>query len=159
MDEIDVLEPLGLEVFRAHQCRGAAVGHEGALAVGRDQHADASGPVSGDPHGPHRHPVSLELRDERPAGAVPADRAHQLRADAEAGEPARDVRRRAALPDLDATRDVRPALDRGGGHQDDVHHEVAEHEDAGRGRADGIRRGRGGHSADGSDAASASTLP
>ena len=92
---------------------------------------------------------------DRPAPSRPIG-ADELRADAEPRQPAGDVRRRAALPDLDAAGDVRAALDRRRRLQHDVEHEVAEHEHAGRRRTDWARGGGGRHNADGSDAGPAS---
>ena len=88
---------------------------------------------------------------DRPAPSRPT--AHtSCERDAEPRQPAGDVRRGAALADLDPARDVRAALDRRGRLQHDVEHEVAEHEHAGRRRTNRARGGGGRHNADGSDA-------
>ena len=92
--------------------------------------------------------------DERAAGRVATDRGDQRRPGAEPAEPAGGVRGRAALDQGDAAGHVRAELERPGGSEDDVEHQVAQDDDPGLATGRGAartsrptgRRGRGGRS-------------
>jgi hypothetical protein len=143
MKDVD-LEPAGIELFRAESVGGAAVGDERALAVRGDEDADAARPRPGNSSHPGDHAVALERLDQRAPGRIAPDRGDERGPDAESRQPARGVRRRAAGAQLYLPWHVRAELHRSIRRQDDVEHEVAEHDrphSSGRRRAS-ARKGR-----------------
>jgi hypothetical protein len=129
-------EPLRLHVVRSQLERGAAVGHERPLAVGRNHDPDAAGPRPSHADGPDLHAVTAHGLDERAAHRIPADRGDQCRSRPEPPEPARRVRRRSTLDERDPAGHVGATLEDAGRRQDDIEQEVAQDDDA--------RRARGG---------------
>src|SRR6266436_6768563 len=67
MDEVEVVEPLRLEVLGFQACGRPAVGDERALAARRHEHADPARAVPRDPNRSDVDVVSSELGDERAA--------------------------------------------------------------------------------------------
>jgi hypothetical protein len=149
VDQLDAVEPLGMEVVGSEAIRRAAIRHERPFTAGDDEDADAARSSTRDSRRPDGDAVALELLDERSAGTIATDGAHELRLDPEAREPAGRVRRRPALPNLDPTRDVGASFDRATCGEDDIEHQVPKDEGPSRRRSRADPDDRGCHAADG----------
>ena len=129
VDGVGASEPRWLQVGGLQQERRPTVGHEGALAVRRDEDADPARPSAGHPDDARRHAIGADDIDQRAAGTITADSRDERRARPEPAEPAGGGRGRPALGEEDAAGDIGPVLERPLGSEHHVDDEIAQHDD------------------------------
>ena len=142
VEGVDPGEPGRVEVLGMEPVGGGTVGHERPLPAGRDHDTDPPGADARDANGSHADLVGAHRLDERASGRVPPDRRHERGFRPEPAQPAGGRRRRPTLHERHRAGHVGAALERALGPQDDVEHQVADHDDPwGRGRAAGSGAG------------------
>ncbi len=108
---------------------GGTVGHERPLPAGRDHDTDSSGTDTRHANGSHADLVGAHRLDERASGRIPPDGSHERGFCPEPAQPTSGRRRGPTLHERHRAGHVGAALERALGPQDDVEHQVTDHDD------------------------------
>ena len=129
MERIRRGEPRRSQVTGREPVRSATVRNERSFAAGSHEHTDPAGPVTGHPGHARHHAILAHRVDEGSTRRISTHGADQRGAGAQASQPARRVGRGTALHEAHPTRNVGADLQRSRWRQDDIQHQIAEHDD------------------------------